>query len=282
MTARKKEFSPGDIAALEPTEKVALVATINPEGLPHVSLITSLQALDPAHLVLGEFSRGTSKDHMRRNNSIGFLIMTLDRMLWRGTARWTHLKKEGPEYRMMNEKPMFRYNTYFGINTVHYFDLVETTERQGLPLGSIAVSALKTAYARRGARTGISEQILNPFAMTIVDRIDSLKFLSYIGGDGYPVIVPLLQCRAADPRRLAFAPAPFGGDLSAVPAGATVAVFAMTMRMEDILIRGTYNGVGRYRGVRLGTVDINWVYNSMPPVHGQIYPEIGLKPVSNF
>lgn len=282
MTALNNEFSPEEIAALAPTEKVALVGTINPDGLPHVSLITSLQPIDPGHMVLGEFSRGLSKDFMQRNNKIGFLIMTLDRKLWRGAARWTHLKKEGPEYQMMNEKPMFRYNTYFGINTVHYFDLVNTTPRRDLPLASIALSALKTAFARRGARTGLRERILSLFAMSIVDRIDTLKFLSYIGKDGYPVILPLLQCRAADSRRLAFAASPFGEELAAVPAGSTVAIFAMTMKMEDILIRGTYNGVRRYRGVGLGTVDIDWVYNSMPPVHGQIYPEIGLRPVSNF
>jgi len=147
MTTFKGEFNQEDRAALEPNEKVALVATINPEGLPHISLLTSLQANGPTHLILGEFSRGLSKEFMQKNRSIGFLVMTLDRRLWRGTARWTHLMKEGPEYQMMNEKPMFRYNTYFGINTVHYFDLVETTEREELPLGSIALAAIKTALA---------------------------------------------------------------------------------------------------------------------------------------
>ena len=32
----------------------------------------------------------------------------------------------------------------------------------------------------------------------------------------------------------------------------------------------------------LGTVDIEWVYNSMPPAHGQIYPEVPLEPVIEF
>ncbi|HOT45551.1 MAG TPA: hypothetical protein PLC28_11740 [Spirochaetota bacterium] len=281
MTAFKKEFSTEDIAALEPNEKVALVATVNPEGLPHVSLLTSLQAIGPKQMALGEFSRGLSKEFMQETRKVGFLIMTLDRYLWRGTARWTHFMKEGPEYQMMNEKPMFRYNTYFGINTVHYFDLVETTEREGLPLGSIALSAMKTAIARGGARRKIS-QILKPFALSIVDRIDSLKFLSYIDGGGYPRLIPLLQCRAADSGRLAFSIGPYGDELGAIPKGSTVAVFAMTMKMEDILMRGVYNGARRYRGVRLGTVDITWAYNSMPPVHGQIYPETELKPVTSF
>ena len=281
MTGRTRIFTEEDIQALAPNEKVALVATVSPEGLPHITLITSLQAISPDRMVLGEFSRGLSKEYMQKNRNIGFLIMTLDRRMMRGTARWTHLKKEGPEYEMMNEKPMFRYNTYFGINTVHYFDLVETTPREGLPLGGILLSALKTTMARGAVRRKIS-QVLTPFALSILDRIDTLKFLSYVNPEGFPVIIPLIQCRAADSGRLAFSPSPYAEELAAIPKGAQVAVFAMTMKMEDILVRGIYNGVKRRRGIRLGTVDIEWAYNSMTPSHGQIYPEVALEPVTRF
>ena len=278
---KKTQFSENDIRAMEPNEKVALVATINPEGLPHISLLTSLQAIGPTKMVLGEFSRGQSKDFMQKNHNVGFLIMTLDRHLCRGTARWTCLATEGPEYQMMNEKPMFRYNTYFGINTVHYFDLVETTERESLPLAKIGLAVLKTSLARSGARRKISP-ILKPFAMSIVDRIDSLKFLSYIDKNGFPILIPIIQCLAADSGRLAFSPSVYQDEILVIPKGTTVAVFAMTMQMEDILMRGTYNGIRRYRGVQLATMDITWAYNSMPPVHGQIYPEVALKPVTNY
>lgn len=281
MTSQSTRFSEEDIRALEPTEKVALVATVNNEGLPHVSLLTSLQPLTPTTLVLGEFSRGLSKEYMQKNKNIGFLMMTLDRRLWRGTSRWTHLMKEGPEYRMMNDKPMFRYNTYFGINTVHYFDLVETRGPEALPLGAIALSAIKTKFAGGGARRNIGE-VLKPFALSIVNRMDSLKFISYVNGRGFPVIVPVIQCLAADSGRLAFAPSPYGEELAAIPKGSTVAVFAMTLKMEDILMRGTYNGIRSFRGVRIGTVDITWAYNSMPPVHRQIYPETELGTVTKF
>ncbi|HOD15093.1 MAG TPA: hypothetical protein PLA65_00800 [Spirochaetota bacterium] len=281
MTVLTDRFTEEDIRALEPNEKVALVATVNPEGLPHITLITSLQAMSPDKMVLGEFSRGLSKDYMQKYNKVGFLIMTLDRRMCRGTARWTHLKKEGPEYEMMNEKPMFRYNTYFGVNTVHYFDLVSTTAREGLPMGGILISALKTTIARGSVRRRIGD-VLKPFALSIIDRIDTLKFISYVNPEGYPVIVPLIQCRAADSGRLAFSPSPYGDELAAIPKGATVAVFAMTMKMEDILVRGMYNGVKRRRGVSLGTIDIEWAYNSMTPAHGQIYPETALEPVTHF
>jgi hypothetical protein len=281
MIYKKNNFNEDDIRRLEPTEKVALVATINPDGLPHISLLTSLQAISPSRMVLGEFSKGLSKEFMQKNNHIGFLIMSLDRCLWRGKARWTHLSKEGPEYRMMNEKPMFRYNTYFGVNTVHYFDLVDTTEKENLPLVPIGLSALKTAYSKPGAGRKM-RGILKPFAMSIADRVDSLKFVSYVGRDGFPTIIPVIQGRMADSGRFAFAASPYSQELAAMPSAATVAVFAMTMQMEDILMRGTYNGIRRYRGARLGTVDLDWVYNSMPPIHGQIYPETELKPITIF
>jgi len=52
--------------------------------------------------------------------------------------------------------------------------------------------------------------------------------------------------------------------------------------MENVLIRGTFRGFERKRGVKMGVVDIDWVYNSMPPKQGQIYPEIALEPVMEF
>jgi hypothetical protein len=52
--------------------------------------------------------------------------------------------------------------------------------------------------------------------------------------------------------------------------------------MEDVLVRGIFNGYCRYRGVNLGTLDIDWVYNSMPPNHGRIYPPVPLERVVNF
>jgi hypothetical protein len=61
-----------------------------------------------------------------------------------------------------------------------------------------------------------------------------------------------------------------------------VAVFGLTLQMEDVLVRGVFAGFGKYRGITLGCMDIDWVYNSMPPVHGQIYPELEMQPVVNF
>ncbi|HVN72514.1 MAG TPA: pyridoxamine 5'-phosphate oxidase family protein [Desulfomonilia bacterium] len=274
-------FDEKDLKQFEPEAKVGLIATVNPDGLPHVTLITALQAKTPEKLIWGQFSEGMSKQNVLTNPKTGFAIMTMDKSLWRGKALYTHRTGSGEDYEMFNNKPMFRYNAYFGIHTVHYMDLVETYGRESLPLvrigvGSILALAGKSAVKSRGNR------ILKPWAEGLFRRLDTIKFLSYVGQDGFPAIIPLIGCQAADSTRLTFSPLAYKEELEALKKGGTVAVFGLTMDMEDVLVRGMFTGFEKHRGITLGCVDINWVYNSMPPKPGQIYPEIEIKPVVNF
>ena len=275
-------FTEQEMKAFEPAEKIGIVASINPQGRPHISLITSIMAPEPNQITLGQFCQGLSKQYIQENNNIAFLIMTMDKKMWRGKAKWTHLKKEGPEYERYNEIPMFRYNTYFGINTVHYLDLIETSECQSLPMPQIIVSAMLTKLAKSRAKTDMAERILTPFAEKLFNQLDSLKFMAYIGPDDHPAIIPVIQCQAADSRALAFSPLAFTEELNRISSETEVAIFGLTMGMEDVLVRGIFHGFKRYRFMKLGTVGIEWVYNSMPPGHGQIYPEVALKTIVDF
>lgn len=282
MKTKANRFDEKDLKEFEPEAKVGLIATVNPQGLPHVTLITALQAKTPDTLIWGQFSEGLSKQHVKSNPRTGFLIMTLSRSLWRGKARWTHELRKGEDYDMFNNKPMFRYNAYFGIHTVHYMDLVETHGRERLPLGKIILSSLFTRASKAVFRSGSFRRVLKPWAEGLFNRMDTLKFLSYVGGDGFPVIIPLIQCQAADSTRLAFSPIAYANELKRLGKGTSIAVFGLTMDMEDVLVRGVFGGFEKRRGTTLGTMDIDWVYNSMPPKHGQIYPVIELQPVVQF
>ena len=117
-------FSEEDIRSTQPAMKIGLLATVTPEGLPHVTLLSSLMACGPAQLCFGQFTEGFSKKHILANPKTGFLVMSLDKNLWRGKATYTHYAKQGPEYDYYNNVPMFRYNAYFGVHTVYYLDLV--------------------------------------------------------------------------------------------------------------------------------------------------------------
>jgi hypothetical protein len=275
-------FTQADIKALEPMLKIGLLATVNPEGLPHLTLISSLRANTPGQMIFGQFVEGMSKQQIREHPKVGFLIMTLDKELWRGKATFTHTANQGPEFEMYNQTNMFRYNAYFGIHTVYFMDLVEQSGRQALPMGQIIVAAVKTMAARALAGKQSDKEVLNLWTRGLMNKLDNLKFLAYVDNDGFPVIVPAIQAQAGDGEHMVFSTGAYREDLEAIPEGETVAVFGMSLAMEDVLMRGEFQGIRRRGGVRCGSVKVNWVYNPMPPNAQQIYPELVLAPVTVF
>jgi hypothetical protein len=278
----KQYFSPEDIKAFEPENKIGLLATQNEQGLPHLTLITTMQANSPTELVWGQFTEGVSKKNILSNPKTGFLIMTLNKSLWRGKAIWKQSKTEGEEYVRFNKLPMWRYNSYFGLHTIHYMNLVETTEKASLPIMGIVLSALLTKVSKRNAKTKKEGRIFNVWTEAFFNKLDTLKFLAYVSEDGFPIIIPLLQCQASDSHRLVFHPGVYADELNSINKGTDVAVFGLSLAMEDVLVRGKFTGFKRYQAVRLGIIEMNWVYNSMPPITGQIYPTVEVNTIEDF
>jgi hypothetical protein len=275
-------FSEEDIQSTRPELKIGLLATVTPEGLPHVTLLSSLMACGPAQMCFGQFTEGMSKKHILTNPKAGFLIMSLDRNIWRGKASYTHYAKAGPEYDYYNNVPMFRYNAYFGVHTVYYLDLSALTGKSQLPMNRIILAAVQTMLARTlGGKPG-KRSVLNGWTRAFLDKIDNLKFICYIGKDGYPVLIPAIQTQSLDAEHVLFSTSVFAEELALLPAGTPLAVFSMALTMEDVLLRGTFLGVRRVGGMRVGLVQVDWVYNPMPPIPGQVYPPVELKPVVVF
>jgi hypothetical protein len=280
--ALTREFSDADMKAFEREAKIGLLATVSPDGLPHVSLITSLQAKDPRHLMFGQFTEGLSKKHVKKDPRTGFLVMSPQKEIWRGKALWTHEEKSGEEYDYFNQKPMFRYNAYLGIHTVHYLDLVEFGGKARLDVAGLVMGILVTAFSGLLSGKESGERILKHWAEMHISKPGTLKFLAFVGDDGYPTIVPAIPCRAAGSRRLLFAPTVHRPDLEGLAEGKPLALFALSLDMESVLLRGRFTGYARRIGPRVGGIDIDWVYNSMPPKQGAIYPRDPLTPVDVF
>ena len=275
-------FSPEDIRSTQPAMKIGLLATVTPAGLPHVTLITSLMACAPQQMAFGQFTEGLSKQYILNNPNIYFLIMGLDKSMWRGKATFTHSTKEGPEYDYFNNVPMFRYNAYFGVHTVYYLDLLSHTGKEPLPMNRIILAAIQTMLARTLGRKPGKVEVLNPWTRLFLDKLDNLKFIAWVGEDGYPAIIPAIQAQSLDGQHVLFSTSVYTDELKAIPAGADVAVFSMALTMEDVLLRGKYLGMRRMTGIKAGMVEVDWVYNPMPPVAGQIYPPVKLQAVEKY
>lgn len=275
-------FSADDIEALKPAMKVGVLGTVTPEGKPHLTLITTLMAASADQVVWGQFIEGNSKKYILTNPKTGFLIMTLDKILWRGKMDFSHSSRDGKDYDFYNNAPLFRYNAYFGVHTVYYMNLLAHSGRYPLPMNRVVLAALKTMVAKTFAGRKNSPVILNQWTMSLFNKLDVLKFLGYIGEDGYPVVLPVIQTQALDRSRLIFSTSGFGEELRKIPVGASVSILGMALSMEDVLVRGTYQGLRRVGGLQCGILDVDWVYNAMPPAPMQIYPPLELETIREF
>ena len=277
-----RSFSESDMKSFEAEVKVGLIATVNGEGLPHLTLISTIQASKPTEIIWGQFTEGLSKFNITRNPKSSFLIMTLDKNFWHGKTTFTHTERSGREFDIFNNIPMFRYNAYFGIHTVYYMDLIEQYGIEHLPVGNILQAWAKTAIAKTLSLTKTRETVMNLWTRQLINKMTNLKFLSYIGEDGYPVIIPVIQAQTFGNDHVIFSISAFGNELKTIPPKTTAAIFCMSFDMEDVLLRGTFEGIGRVGGFQCGRISVNWVYNSMPPNPGQIYPETNIETVTTF
>lgn len=282
MNPTYSSFSEEDLKLLEPFLKIGLLATINPDGLPHLTFISSLRPNTPTQLTFGQFSEGKSKEFIQQNPKVGFLMMTLQKDLWRGKATLTHTARQGAEYDYYNNVPMFRYNSYFGIHTVYYLDLLYHLKRQRLPMNEIIPAAIMTILAQTLSPQRSPKRVFNLWTRQLLGKLDTLKFLAYIDGDGYPIIIPVIQAQPAGLEHLLFSARVYGAELQQIRRGSPVAILGLALSMEDVLLRGEFLGLQRRAGMLCGEVKVDWVYNSMPPAPGQIYPPLPLEPVQEF
>ena len=256
--------------AFEGSVKIGLVAVTDDEGYPHISVLSTLQGKDPETMMFGKFVEGSSKDFLVRRPRAGFLIMNPQKEFWYGSMDYDHIKKEGEDFVMYNNQPLYRYNTYFGINTVYYLKLRNISEKNTLPMGQIIKNAIFVLLAKNRVGKAEKKVILKPWASKFTAQLDTLKFLGFVGDDGYPRIVPIIQGQSSGANRIVFRNAPYGEFLTEIHPGQKVAVLAFAMTMEDIHLKGTFSGFDKHG---FASIALEQVYNCMPPVHKQIYPE---------
>ena len=125
--------------------------------------------------------------------------------MWRGKATFTRTAGQGRSIERYNNQPMFRYNAYFGIHTVYYMDLVDHTGCQPLPMNAVVGAAVQTMLARTLRRPAGRQRRAERLNAGLMNKLDNLKFIAYVGSDGYPVIVPVIQAQASDRGHVIFA-----------------------------------------------------------------------------
>jgi len=275
------EASRETILFTQPDVMLKLVSTIDDRGWPHVTLISSNRLINKKQLVWGQFTEGTSKEYVKKNPKQGIFYMTAEMpfKFVQAKADFSHTAIEGEDLEHFNKSQLMRYFTYVRVHTVYYNNLVASTEVRNLPLYGIIKGILKDIVAKGGAKTGLDEKRLNVIGYKLFTAPIAVRAISYIDpSDGYPIVIPCIQLQAADHNRLVFPPSILKEDLHQIPINSKVAVFGMNFDFVNQVVKGTFTGFRKFRGIKFGVIEIEEIYNSCPPIPGMIYPKIQTRP----
>jgi hypothetical protein len=275
MLVFNNEFDDFCSKSFESDSKIGILSSVAEDGYPHMALISSLSVKSKKTLMWGQFSRGLSKTYLENNPKTGFMVVLPDMHWWTGKALHTGTVLKGEDFEYFNNKPLFRYNSYFGIGAVHYEDLLDISAGQKLSIPQVAMGSIKSMLMKgciKKDKTDQGIQKMPPYGIDLASKLGALKFIAYVDNDGFPRIIPALQGTAVDGNRLIFSTVPYGELLEKIPSGAKAAVYLANLELESLLLQGRWSGMGKYCCQKGGVFTIDKVYNSMLPIGGYIYP----------
>jgi len=271
------EISEKGIEFTQPDIMLKLISTIDERGWPHITLIASNRAISKDKIVWGAFTEGSSKKYVKKRPKQGIFYMTAEMpfKFLQAKADFSHTTKEGEDLEHFNQSQLMRYFTYVRVHTAYYNNIVAATPVRDLPLFGIAKGIIKDIIGKGGAKTKLEEKRLNVIGYKLFASPIAVRVISYIDPtDGYPTMVPCIQLQSADHNRLVFPLSVLKEDLYQIPVNSKVAVFGMNFDFYNQVVKGTFTGFKKFRGIKFGVIEIEEIYNSSPPVTGVIYPKV--------
>jgi len=280
------EISEEGIEFTQPDIMLKLISTIDDRGWPHITLISSNRAINKKQIVWGAFTEGTSKKYVKKRPKQGIFFMTAEMpfKFIQVKAEFSHTTSEGEDLEHFNQSQLMRYFTYVRVHTAYYNNIVSVTPVRNLPLFGVVKGIIKDMIGKGGAKTKLDEKRLNVLGHKLFADLIAVRVIAYIDpADGYPTMIPCIQLQAADHNRLVFPPSVLKEDLYQIPVNSKVAVFGMNFDFYNQVVKGTFTGFKKFRGIKFGVIEIEEIYNSTPPIVGKIYPEIETRPkVTDF
>ncbi|NVM19657.1 MAG: hypothetical protein HWN80_18290 [Candidatus Lokiarchaeota archaeon] len=275
------EISEEGIEFTQPDIMLKLISTIDERGWPHVTLIASNRAISKDKIVWGAFTVGSSKIYIKKRPKQGIFYMNtkMPFKFLQVKADFSHITKEGEDLEYFNQTQLMRYFTYVRVHTAYYNNIVAATSIRDLPLFGVVKGIIKDIIGKGGAKTKLEEKKLNVIGHRLFAAPIAVRVISYIDPvDGYPTMIPSIQLQAADYNRLVFPPSILKEDLYQIPVDSKVAVFGMNFDFYNQVVKGTFTGFKKFRGIKFGVIEIEEIYNSTPPVPRVIYPRVETVP----
>jgi hypothetical protein len=258
------EQAPGLLDALRGEMTPKFLATRNLMGTPNVVPVISLLPADdqPDTLFFGNFLLRKSIQNLKEDARVGILVITPALHGWILKGDFIEFQRVGAYVDRQMSGSLLRYNAYTGIRNAGIIR-VRSIERE------FAISKMQVAkdfMLARIAALGWPRKPTSGTSMPLAVRREfarmvAVKVLAWVGGDGYPAIVPALSLQPAGERTLLCwktDPA-----LPRPPANAQVATNILTFEAISYQAKGQWVARGS-----AGAIQVAEVYAGGPPIPG--------------
>ena len=255
--------TPGLLEALKGEMTPKFLATRSTEGVPNVVPVVSiLPANDqPDTLFFGNFLLRKSIKNLEEDTHAGILVITQALQGWILKGDFLGFQRTGPYVDQQMSSSLLRYNAYTGIRNAGVMHVRSVQ-------GTFRISKLQVLQHYLRARLAhIGETALDNRGATIplpvrqeFKKMAAVKVLTWVGEDGYPVVVPALSLQPAGAQSLICWK---GMRLPEPPQGAPVAANILTAEAISYQVKGRWTGGGR-----TGTIETYEFYAGGPPIPG--------------
>ena len=256
-----------DALSQEMTPK--FLATVDADGIPNVVLVASIEGDGSDKLVFADFLMNKTAVNLDANPKVGVCVITEDLDWWFMTGDHTGWENKGPLVEGINDKELFRYNSYTGIRRAGRIDLraIEATGSVG-KLSLLADFNLTRLRKKSFARSEGTDK-MPPTVQDKFGRLMAVKILSYVGADGYPVCVPIQSALPADNRTLLFGTLTAPALIADLPKRTHCAVNVVTFEPISYQIKGFFSGYSGALLGKTGAIEIDSVWCTSPPLLGE-------------
>jgi len=253
----------GLLEALKGEMTPKFLATRSTEGVPNVvPVISILPAGDqPDILFFGNFLLRKSIKNLQEDRRVGILVITQELQGWILKGDFLEFQRTGPYVDRQMSSSLLRYNAYTGIRNAGIIRVRSVEEAFRISKLQVAKDyMLARLAALSGAATGDGGVAMPLPVRREFAKMAAVKVLTWVGKDGYPVVIPALSLQPAKAESLVC----WKGTRFPEPQdGAQVASNILTF--EAI----SYQVKGRWAGARsTGSIQIQEVYAGGPPLPG--------------
>lgn len=257
------EQNPGLLAALRGEMTPKFLATRNSAGAPNVVPCVSIQPADdqPDTVFFGNFLLRKSIQNLKADARVGILVITPELRGWILKCDFVEFQRTGPYVDRQMSGSLLRYNAYTGIRDAGILRVRSVEDSFAISKIQVMTDYVQARVAgwSKSAHTAdavnLPRQVQNEFAKMV-----AVKVLTWLGDDGYPIVVPALSMQPAGAERLV---CHTSSTLPHPPAGAQVATNILTFEAISYQAKGQWDLSGH-----TGKIRVQEVYAGGPPLPG--------------